>query len=88
MFLFFKDLKNKAKKNAQLEIILQKIQMNMSNNYKDAAQENLKEFQKVFQEYLDANKLDEKQKEYYQEKLSNLLVQMKHYTHKDQKTTW
>lgn len=83
--LFFK---NYRKKDTQLEEILRKLQMNMSNNYKDAAQENLKEFQNIFQKYVDTNKLNEKQKDYYKEKLSALLVQMKHYTHKDQKTTW
>lgn len=87
MFGIVPCLKN-FKKNAQLEAVLQKIQMNMSNNYKDAAQENLKEFQNILNQCLSENKLNEKQKAYYMEKLSVLIEQMKNYTHKDQKTTW
>lgn len=75
-------------KNPQLEEILEKIQMNMSNNYKDEAQKNLKEFQIVFYKLLNTNKLNENQKVYYTEKLSALTEQLKDYTHKDQKTTW
>ncbi len=82
MFPFFN------KKNSELETILQKIQINQSNNYKDAAQENLKEFQKVFEKCLKTNQLNEKQKEYYKKILSDLIIQMKNYTHKDQKVTW
>jgi len=84
MFHFLKS----RNKNQQLEIILQKVQINMSNNYKDEAQANLKEFHSAFTELLNTDKLNEKQKAYYMNKLNILKEQMKNYTHKDQKTTW
>ena len=74
--------------NKQLNNIIQKIQMNLSNNYKDAAQLNLKEFESILKQYEENNQLNEKQKIFYEEKLSSLKSEMKNFTHKDQKPTW
>lgn len=74
--------------NKQLNNIIQKIQMNLSNNYKDAAQLNLKEFETILKQYEENNQLNEKQKIFYEEKLSSLKSEMKNFTHKDQKPTW
>ncbi len=40
----------KAGKNKQLDAVIQKIEMNASNNYKDAAQSGLREFQEMLRE--------------------------------------
>ncbi len=40
----------KAGKNKQLNAVIQKIEMNASNNYKDAAQSGLREFQEMLRE--------------------------------------
>lgn len=75
-------------KNKHLDAIIQRIEMNVSNNYKDAAQAGLKEFEGLLQNMEADGKIKEKQKQYYEEKLSAFKEQMKHFTHKDQKPTW
>lgn len=75
----------KSGKNKQLDEIIGRIQMNRENNYKDAAQLNMKEFEKMLKELEEAGKLSEKQKAYYEEQLADLKEKMKNFTHKDQK---
>lgn len=84
MFEFWK----KNGKNKQLEVLMQRIQMNVSNNYKDAAQLNLKEFEDEIRELLENGKLSDAQKAYYEGKLQDFKAQMKNFTHKDQKPFW
>ena len=84
MFGFF----NKPGKNKQLDGIIQKIEMNMSNNYKDAAQTNLKELEETLQELTETGRLSDKQKAHYTEVLLSFQEKMKNFTHKDQKPTW
>ena len=81
-------LLNGFRKNKKLDEIVQSIQMNFSNNYKDAAQLNLKEFENTLEQLENENKLSDKQKVYYREKLSSFKEEMKNFTHKDQKPTW
>lgn len=78
----------KSSKNAVLEDILVRLNMNMSNNYKDAAQSNLKEFETLFNELKESGKLNEKQKLRYEEILNEYRDKMKNYSHKDQKPFW
>lgn len=75
-------------KNKQLEEIVQRIQMNVSNNYKDAAQLNLKEFEDKIKELEAAGQLSGAQKSFYEGRLQELKEQMKNFTHKDQKPFW
>ena len=74
--------------NNSLEDVLVRLNMNMSNNYKDAAQSNLKEFEELFKELKDSGKLNEKQKKRYEELLNEYKEKMKDYSHKDQKPFW
>ena len=60
MELHFLDRLQKAGKNKQLNTIIQKIEMNASNNYKDAAQAGLREFQETLRKLEAAGKLEEK----------------------------
>ena len=83
MFDFLKSIKNNS-----LEDVLLRLNMNMSNNYKDAAQSNLKEFEELFAELLSSGKLNEKQKKRYEELLNEYKDKMKNYSHKDQKPFW
>lgn len=84
MFEFWK----KKGSNKQLEEILQRIQMNVSNNYKDAAQLNLREFEDKIRELEERKELNTAQKAYYEGKLQDFKAQMKNFTHKDQKPFW
>lgn len=83
----FEFLKKKGS-NKQLEEILQRIQMNVSNNYKDAAQLNLREFEDKIRELEEKKELNTAQKAYYEGKLQDFKAQMKNFTHKDQKPFW
>ncbi len=78
----------KSSRNKQLDGIVQRIQMNMENNYKDAAQMNLKEFEELLSELEQKGKLNEKQKQYYKSELGTFKERMKNFTHKDQKPYW
>lgn len=84
MFLFGKKL-NAAR---QLDEKLQRIQMNFENNYKDAAQLNLKEFEALFGTLVKEGKLSEKQREHYGRQLADCEARLQNFTHKDQKPTW
>lgn len=81
MFGFFK-------KNRELESLLGGILSNEANNYKDAAQECLKEFEAKYNELAATNALNDKQKEYYGRLLSETQSRLQKFTHKDQKPYW
>lgn len=84
MFLFGK----KADAARQLDEKLERIQMNFENNYKDAAQLNLKEFESLLGAFLEEGKLSEKQKLHYERQLADCEARLQNFTHKDQKPTW
>jgi len=84
MFEFIKNMG----KNKQLEAAIAKLQMNMSNNYKDAAQENYKALIDLYVELRDKGTLTDKQKDYYKNLIEEYSVKMQNYTHKDQKPYW
>lgn len=84
MFEFIKNMG----KNKQLEAAIAKLQMNMSNNYKDAAQENYKVLMDLYVELRDKGTLTDKQKDYYKNLIEEYSVKMQNYTHKDQKPYW
>ena len=84
MFDFIKNIG----KNKQLEAAISRLQMNMSNNYKDAAQADYKELVELYEKLVKMGGLSDKQKSYYKEVINNYSIKMKDYTHKDQKPYW
>ena len=84
MFAFLKG----SKKNKELEAIIARIDSNVSNNYKDAAQDALREFEDRLQEFIAAGTLNDKQKTEYESRLALYRDSMKEFTHKDQKPYW
>lgn len=84
MFEFIKNIG----KNKQLEAAVTRLQMNMSNNYKDAAQADYKELMDLYGELVAKGSLSDKQKSYYKKVIEDYSVKMKDYTHKDQKPYW
>ena len=84
MFEFIKNIG----KNKQLEATIAKLEMNMSNNYKDAAQADYREFVDLYAKLTDKGVLSDRQKEYYREVIEDYSIKMKDYTHKDQKPYW
>ena len=74
-----------SKKNKELEAILLKLHANASNNYKDAAQENYRDFLQKYEELKNSGKLKARQIAYYEEVIREWEPQMKHYTHYEQR---
>ncbi len=78
----------KNKYERDLDIRIERIQMNMSNNYKDAAQINLKELEQALQSYAEEEKVKGKSLCYYEEQVGIYKERLKGFTHKDQKPYW
>lgn len=74
----------KSKEEIQLDAIIARIESNMANNYKDAAQEALKEFE----EKLEDISFKESKKQAYELLLKDYKNKMKEFTHKAQKPYW
>ncbi|MBO4311035.1 MAG: hypothetical protein J5856_08230 [Lachnospiraceae bacterium] len=78
----------KSRYEKEMDDIIKRLEMNMSNNYKDAAQSNLKEFEELFEKLDAEGLLKDKTKASYGEKLTAYKTKMQGYTHKDQKPYW
>lgn len=87
MFGFMEGLK-KNKYYKELDEIIEHIEMNMSNNYKDAAQQDLKEFGELLKEIQEMGNMGKGKLSYYENKFSMFQEKMKNFTHKDQKPFW
>lgn len=84
MFKIFK----KSRAKGELEGIIYRIESNMANNYKDAAQDAFKEFEARYNEMVADGSLSDKQRINYEIKLSGYKTKLQGFTHKDQKATW
>ena len=78
----------KSRYERELDAIIFKIDMNMSNNYKDNAQMDLQDLEDTFKEYCEQGKLKEKTCQKYESILESYRIKLKGYTHKDQKPYW
>lgn len=78
----------KSKEAKALDAVIAKLEANMSNNYKDNAQENLKELEALYQQFYSYGKLSKKNIEYYEAHILEYKEKMKGFTHKDQKPFW
>lgn len=82
------DFLKKPKKNHDLEALIERIESNMANNYKDAAQEYLKEYTQKLTELKEAGQLKDNQVKHYEDLQETYQIRMKGFTHKDQKPYW
>ena len=79
----------RKKKNVnELECIMEEIESNMQNNYKDAAQEAFREFEKKLSEAIEQGMLSEGKQQQYSLKRDVYKEKLQSYTHKDQKPYW
>ncbi len=78
----------KSKAEKELDSVIQRIDMNMSNNYKDAAQVGLKEFELAMDRLKEMDVLKPQVLSKYEGILSVYQNKMKGYSHKDQKPYW
>ena len=75
-------------KNKELEMIVQEIDSNIANNYKDAAQEAFVLLEQKFQELSDKGQLKDKQIAEYQHKIAAYQETLRGFSLKDQKPYW
>lgn len=73
-----------TRKNKDIEQLLRILEMDASNNYKDAVQEDIQRIEAEIPAQISIGKLNNKQHEYYEAKLEGLKQQYKYFTHKDQ----
>ena len=78
----------KTKEEKELDNIIRRMEMNMSNNYKDNAQDNLKEFEATLNALRSSNGLKPALIQKYESILDSYKIKMQGYTHKDQKPYW
>lgn len=79
---------HRVKANRELEGLAERIASNAANNYKDAAQDYLRQYESRFEELKAEGGLNQRQIEHYGELLSDFKGRMKKFTHKDQKPYW
>ncbi|MEZ3462686.1 MAG: hypothetical protein K1W23_11155 [Lachnospiraceae bacterium] len=84
MFHFFR----KAGTVKELDRIIAELNMNMQNNYKDAAQDALRELEEKFSELTAQGALNESQRTSYASILDEFKTKLKSYSHKAQKPYW
>ncbi len=72
----------------QLERIINDINQNLSNNYKDEARKGVKDLEEQLQRLGTAGRLKERQKAYYETVLTEYRKKMEGYSHLDQKPYW
>ena len=78
----------KSRAEKELDGIMASIRMNMANNYKDNAREDLERLETVLEEMKAAGKVKPDVLSKYGTILEDYKMQMKGYSHKDQKPYW
>lgn len=78
----------KTKYERELDMIMTRLEMNMSNNYKDNAQMNLKELEEAFAGMKEAGQIKGASAEKYAKIIGGYIEKLKGYSHKDQKPYW
>lgn len=76
------------RKNRDLEMLLERIDNHVANNYKDAAQDYLKQYEEKLRELLEQGALKDRQKAHYESLLDSYKERLKEFRHKDQKPYW
>ena len=78
----------KSKAEKELDSIIQRLNMNMSNNYKDNAQDDLKDLEVTINAFKTLGTVKSGVLAKYEGILNELKEKMEGYSHKDQKPYW
>ncbi|MBR5421184.1 MAG: hypothetical protein IK115_08575 [Lachnospiraceae bacterium] len=78
----------KSSAERELESIIRRMEMNLSNNYKDNAQSDLKELDEALEELKNTGKLKPAILDKYESLAEDYRQRLKGYSHKDQKPYW
>ena len=78
----------KSKAEKELDSIIQRLEMDMANNYKDNAQDDLKELITALDSVRSLGSMKPKALSRYETIADGYKEKMKGYSHKDQKPYW
>lgn len=78
----------KSKYERELDSFIERINMNMSNNYKDNAQADFRALEARYVQLKELGVLKEKDIAAFESQIGIYRERMKGYTHKDQKPYW
>ncbi len=78
----------KSKAEKELDAIIQRLEINMSNNYKDNAQDDLKELRARFDAMKSSGGLKTSSEAKYEHIIAEYREKMAGFSHKDQKPYW
>ncbi len=78
----------KSRAEKELDSIIQRLEMDMANNYQDNAQDDLKELVAALDKMRSSGTIKPKVLSGYEDIVSGYKEKMKGYTHKDQKPYW
>ncbi len=78
----------KSKAEKELDGIISCLEMNMSNNYKDAAISDYNELEIKYNELISLGKIKDKTLSKYEAILDGYKEKLNGYSHKDQKPYW
>ena len=78
----------KSKYEQLLDSIIENLERNMANNYKDSAQADLREFEQLLNDMRDSKQIKEDVYLNYNLTLQTYKQRLAGYTHKDQKPYW
>lgn len=77
-----------SKAQKELDGIILRLEMNMSNNYKDAAISDYNELESKYNEFISLGTLSKKAISKYSSILDGYKEKLNGYSHKDQKPYW
>ena len=78
----------KGKEELELDSLIARLESNMSNNYKDAAQADFRELETAMDEMIASGRLKGRAKSRYEAKRTAYQEKLRGYSHKDQKPFW
>ncbi len=78
----------KSKYEQLLDTVIENLENNMANNYKDSAQADLREFEQLLNEMRESKQIKEDAYLQYNLTLQTYKQRLEGYTHKDQKPYW
>ena len=82
-FAFFR-----KRNDPEMDNLIASLQMNMANNYKDAAQEDYKKLRKMYEEKTEDGIFSARLQAKYDAMMADFGIQLRSYTHADQKPYW
>ncbi len=78
----------RSKVERELDEIIDRLEMNMANNYKDNAQSNLKELEAAIEMLRSTGGLKDSKLAAYESRAGVYKEKLKGFTHRDQKPYW